>query len=287
MDDPVQGGWEKILSIEDFKKVQDVIFKNPHDHLHNIENDKRPLTHLINCIHCESILVGYEVKKKGLHYYRCPKCNGVSVNANTTPKAKRIGANELYKDFLKGYTLDEDFIPVLKFQIEKLYDHHNDHNKVDQENLLAQKRELEGQIKKLKIRNGMDEIDAETFSLTNQHIQEKIAAIESKIDYEQPTKSNLEIMIDDSLTMASQLNVVWDRSDLENKKIMSRTLFPDGVLYDPQKHRYLTKNVNSYFGLINTLSTNCKENKKGINQSNADLSPFVARPGFEPGTSVL
>jgi DNA invertase Pin-like site-specific DNA recombinase len=287
VDEPVQGDWEKIVSVEDFKKVQDVIFKKPHDHLHNIENDKRPLTHLINCIHCESILVGYEVKKKGLHYYRCPKCNGVSVNANTTPKSKRIGANDLYKDFLKGYTLEEDFIPVLKFQIEKLYDYHNDHNKVDQENLMAQKRELEGQLKSLKIRLGLGEIDTETFSLTNQHIQEKMTAIESKIDYEQPTKSNLEIMIDDSLMMASQLNVVWDRSDLENKKVMSRTLFPEGVLYDPENHRYLTKNVNSYFGLINTLSTSYKENKKGINQSNADLSPFVARPGFEPGTSGL
>ncbi len=122
---------------------------------------------------------------------------------------------------------------------------------------------------------------------TNQHIQEKIAVIESKIDYEQPTKSNLEIMIDDSLMMASQLNVVWDRSDLENKKVMSRTLFPEGVLYDPENHRYLTKNVNSYFGLINTLSTSYKENKKGINQTNADLSPLVARSGFEPETSGL
>jgi len=30
-----------------------------------------------------------------------------------------------------------------------------------------------------------------------------------------------------------------------------------------------------------------KENKKGINQSENDLSPLVARPGFEPGTSGL
>ncbi len=61
---------------------------------------------------------------------------------------------------------------------------------------------------------------------------------------------------------------------------MSRTLFPEGVMYDTENHRYLTKNVNSYFGLINTLSTSYKENKKGINQSNTDLSPFVARPGW-------
>jgi len=282
VDEPIQGNWDPIVSVEDFKKVQDVIFKNPHDYLHNIENDKRPLTHLINCIHCNSILVGYEVKKKALHYYKCPKCNGVSVNANTTPKAKRIGANDLYKKFLKGYTLDKDLIPVLKFQIEKLYDYHNNHNKVDQDNLLAQKRELEGQLKNIKIRFGLGEIDAETFSLTNKHIQEKITAIESKIDCEQPTKSNLEIMIDDSLKIASQLNLVWDRSDLEKKKILSRTLFPDGVLYDPEKHRYLTKKVNSYFSLINTLSNSCKANKKGINHVETDLSPTVARSGVEP-----
>ena len=76
-------------------------------------------------------------------------------------------------------------------------------------------------------------------------------AIEFKIDYELPTKSNRKIMNDDSLAMASQLNLVWDRSDLENKKVMSRTLFPEGVMYDPENHRYLTKNVNSYFELIN------------------------------------
>jgi site-specific DNA recombinase len=287
VDEPIQGNWDPIVSIEDFKKVQEVISKNPHNHLHNIEIEKRPLTHLINCIHCESILVGYEVKKKGLHYYRCPKCNGVSVNANSTHKAKRIGANELYKEFLKEYTLDAELIPVLKFQIEKLYDYHNEHSKVDQENLLAQKRELEGQLKDLKIRLGLGQIDAETFSLTKQHLEEKIANIESKIDYEQPSKSNLETMIDDSLMIASQLNVVWDRSDLENKKIMSRTIFPDGVLYDPKKHRYLTKNTNRYFGLINSFSTNYKENKKGTNQSKTDLSPSVARMGIEPITSGL
>ena len=287
VDEPIQGNWEPIVSIEDFKKVQEVISKNPHNHLHNIEIEKRPLTHLINCIHCGSILVGYEVKKKGLHYYRCPKCTGVSVNANSTHKAKRIGANELYKEFLKEYTLDAELIPVLKFQIEKLYDYHIEHSMVDQENLLAQKRELEGQLKDLKIRLGLGQIDAETFSLTKQHLEEKIANIESKIDYEQPSKSNLETMIDDSLMIASQLNVVWDRSDLENKKIMSRTIFPDGVLYDPKKHRYLTKKVNRYFGLINSFSTNYKENKKGTNQSETDLSPSVARMGIEPITSGL
>ena len=47
-------------------------------------------------------------------------------------------------------------MPGLEFKIEKLYDYHNYHNKVDQENLMALKRELEGQLKSLKIRLGLD-----------------------------------------------------------------------------------------------------------------------------------
>jgi hypothetical protein len=88
-------------------------------------------------------------------------------------------------------------------------------------------------------------------------------------------------MIDDSLMIASPLNVVWDRSDLENKKILSRSIFPEGVIYDPIKHSYLTKNVNSFFLLIDLFSSNYKSNKKGINQSKTDLSPSVARSRFE------
>lgn len=62
-------------------------------------------------------------------------------------------------------------------------------------------------------------------------------------------------MIEDSLAMASQLNLVFERSDLENKKVMKRTLFPEGIQHDPENDRYLTKNVNTDYGLINTLST--------------------------------
>lgn len=287
VNEPIQGSWEPLVSVEVFKKVQQILEKKPYNHLQNIEFDKRPLTHLINCIYCDRILVGYEVRSKGLHYYRCPKCNGSSVNANTTKRSIRIGANELYREFLKEYTLNEDLVPVLKFQIEKLYDYHNNQSIEEQDKLLAQKRELEGQVKKLKIRNGMGEIDAETYKLTFDHLQQKITSINSKIDYEKPTKSNLSLMIDQSLKFATKLNVIWDSSTVENKKLLSRTIFPDGVLYDPKNHRYLTKKVNGCFSLINSISTTYMENKKGTIQEKLELSPSVARMGLEPMTSGL
>ncbi len=287
LDEPIEGHWEPIVSLENFKKVQAILSNNPTGYQHDIEHEKRLLTHLIKCIHCEIGLVGYEVKKKGLHYYRCPKCNGMSVNANTTPRAKQMGANDLYKEFLKSYTLDPELVPVLKFQMEKLYDLHISQTQTDQERFGAQKRELEGQFKNLKIRRGLGEIDNETFELTSKHISEKLTEIEAKIDDSLPEKSNLVKMIEEVLDKATKLNVIWDCSNLENKKNISRIVFPEAVLYDAKNHRYLTKKVNSFFALINNISMSYEQNKSGNSQNFIENSHLVARSGFEPETSGL
>jgi len=75
-----------------------------------------------------------------------------------------------------------------------------------------------------------------------------------------------------------KLDIVIKNIDFIKNKT---NLFPVGVLYDFEKHRYLIKNVNSYFGLINILSTNYNKNKIGIKQDELELSPLVARTGFE------
>jgi hypothetical protein len=211
----------------------------------------------------------------------------MSVNANTTPRAKQMGANDLYKEFLKSYTLDPELVPVLKFQMEKLYDLHISQTQTDQERFGAQKRELEGQFKNLKIRRGLGEIDNETFELTSKHISEKLTEIEAKIDDSLPEKSNLVKMIEEVLDKATKLNVIWDCSNLENKKNISRIVFPEAVLYDAKNHRYLTKKVNSFFALINNISMSYEQNKSGNSQNFIENSHLVARPGFEPGTSGL
>ena len=38
-------------------------------------NSERPLNGHIYCSECGSKMVGYEVKKKKLHYYKCLKCS--------------------------------------------------------------------------------------------------------------------------------------------------------------------------------------------------------------------
>ena len=94
-------------------------------------------------------------------------------------------------------------------------------------------------------------------------------------------------MIEISLKKAANVNRIWGSSNLENKRILCKILFPRGLFYDPKKHQYLTKGMNQYFSLINSLSLDYKLNKKGNSPVLFEDSLSVARPGFEPGTSGL
>ncbi len=141
--------------------------------------------------------------------------------------------------------------------------------------------------KQVKIRNGLGEIDKETFELTIKHLQEEIQKIESQLPRFQPQLSNLNKMIDVSLEKASNISKIWASSDLENKRNLCKLLFPGGIYYDVKNHIYLTKEMNQYFKIIHSLSEEYKSNKKGNSQDFPENSLSVARTRFELVTSGL
>ena len=47
------------------------------------------------------------------------------------------------------------------------------------------------------------------------------------------------------------------------------------------------RDLREFYNLTGAFENCYKENKKGTKQVETDLSPSVARPGFEPGTSGL
>ncbi|MBC7721210.1 MAG: recombinase family protein [Pedobacter sp.] len=284
---PQKGNWEPLISFDEFIKVQNVLENNHSGYEHNPESDRRPLTHLIQCNQCNSYLVGYEVLRKKLHYYKCPSCRGVSVNANSTPKSKKIGANNLFRTLLDDLALDEKLIPLLKLQLEKIFEHYNSGSKVDFTRLNNQLIENQSKKKQLKIRHGLGEIDKESYELTSEYLNIEINRIEAELHSVQPILSNQEEMIEISLKKASNINSIWDSSNLENKRILCKILFPRGLFYDPEKHEYLTKGMNQYFHLIGSLSKKYKANKKGNFQDLIENSLSVARTRFELVTSGL
>ena len=55
--------------------------------------------------------------------------------------------------------------------------------------------------------------------------------------------------------------MTWN-SSLDEKRRLHKTMFPDGIFFDPKNHQYLTRKMNSYVELVSTISNTCGHKKK-------------------------
>lgn len=291
IDEPAKGNWEPLVSIEDFVKVQNILESGtlPGNHAgytHNKDVEPRPLTRLLRCEKCKRYLVGYRNTKKDLHYYRCLHCKGVSLNAMTTKKAQRKGANELFMDFLNKYRLPDGLEPLVKWQLTQIFDHYNNGQSKHDLALKGQLEGLEKKRKQLQIRHGLGEIDKETYELTLGHIAEQVQNITKEMNILTPQISNLDKLISASLEKLQNLSIQWASHDLEQKRWMHKTLFPDGVYYDVEKHEYLTTQENEFLHLTHCIAKDYTENKNRNFQDFSENSGLVAPTGIEPVSKV-
>ena len=242
LDEPVQGIWPPLVSKEDFIKVQDILGGikvgcRP-GYTHDKEVEPRPLTRLLRCDACKRYMVGYKNKKKDLHYYKCQYCNGVHLNAHTTPYARRKGANELFTELLDRYRLPDGIEPLVTLQLKKIFHHLNDTSSASNVSLESQLKVLEKNMKDLRIRHGLGEIDKETFDLAFAHLNEKLRETSKELNKMIPRISDLDKLLIKSPAMIGKLSGVWVSSDLESKRRIQKALFPEGIFYDPKNHQY-------------------------------------------------
>lgn len=284
LDEPVTGKWEPLVSREDFVKVQQILENNPSSFQHNKDEEARPLTRLLKCNDCGCYMVGYKNNQKNLHYYRCLKCNGVSVNAFTTVRALRKGANDLFIDFLNKYSIPGKIIPLVQVQLTKIFNHYNEGSSANETLLKSQMEALEKKMKELKVRYGLGDIDKETFDLTASHLNKQISGTAKELNTLAPKISNLDKLISSALEKVSKLALVWSSSSLEMRRRIQKTLFPDGILYDVKNHQYLTKRTNSFLYLTDYLSKQFEG--EGIKKSRLKdgMSSWAPPAGLEPAT---
>ena len=285
--EPRKGNWEPLVSEKDFIKVQQLLEGNPSGYQHKKDEGRRPLSRLLKCNDCGNYMVGYRVNKKNLDYYRCLKCRGVSLNADTTKKSKRVGAHQLFSDLLDGYKYPEQFAQLIKLQLIKMFDHFNVGQSDDKQALELQLTTLEKKKKELTIRHGMGEVDRETYELTLTHIIDQMQAIYQELNTMPGKISNLEKMLESSLEKLEKLSVLWGSSDLSGRRKIQRIVFPEGVFYDAKNHQYLTKKINGFVLVTCCLSGMYSESKNGNSHFLDENSRLVAGSGVEPETFGL
>ena len=276
-----------MVSVDDFMKVQRLLEKNPSGYQHKKEVDDRPLTRLLRCNICNCYMVGYKNNKKGLHYYRCLKCNGVSLSAKTIPRGIKKSAEKLFLELLEQFQINPELTPLIELQLTKLFKHYNKYSYSEQKKWEHELNKTEQQIKKLKIRLGLSEIDKETYDLTLEHLSNQLLAIGKELNNGKLTISNRDELLKKSRERLENLSEMWVSSDLQEKRRMHKTMFPEGIFYDPIKHQYLTRQINSYVELVASISTDYEAKKNRTLQTNVEKSCPVSGSRLELPTFGL
>jgi hypothetical protein len=121
---------------------------------------------------------------------------------------------------------------------------------------------LEKELKDLKIRHGLGKIDKETYDSTFKHINEQVQETSKDMGHQVGTISNLDQLLNKSLEKLTKLSQVWVSSDLENKRRIQKTLFPDDIYYDVKNHDYLTAHTSYFIALTICISDRCEGKEK-------------------------
>ncbi len=286
-EEPIKGNWEAIVSIDDFMRVQQILQKNPSGYQHKKEVDDRPLTRLLRCDSCDRFMVGYKNNQKDIHYYRCLNCRGVSLCAKTSPTSKKKSAEQLFLKLLNQFELPGNITPLIELQLTKLFANYNADNINANKQLENQLTTTQGQLKQLKIRFGLGQIDKETYELTHQHLADQLLEISKEMNSGKLIISNLENLLSNSLKKLENISKIWTSSGLEGKRHLHKILFPEGIFYNAQKHQYLTRNVNKFVELVTSISATCEEKNNGNLQNFIENSRPVSGSRLELPTFGL
>lgn len=283
----VKGNWEKMVSEEDFLLVQEILSGNRQGYKLDKANPLRPLNGFISCSICGAKLSGYEVKKKKLHYYKCPKCKGVSINANTTKRAIQKGAHDIFFSLLASYELRELLVEPFKEQLAQTFSKMNEGNAAEEKVLKEQLVKAQEELKKLTRNFAIVGFEKNIYDDLKSEIEGKIRELTDSIQKCSVNLSNLNKYINVSIEAVRNISNSWASGDLEIKRKIQELIFPEGLSLDVKNRQYLTKKVNSLFLLIQRISGEKEEKERGLLQILPEQSSVVAGLGLEPRTFGL
>ena len=262
----VDGNQPKIVSYEDFLRVQDILSGKTGVYKHKKETPRFPLKRHVLCSKDYTPFTAYTVNSKNIDYYKCNQ-NGCRTNVS----AKKM--HNRYECLLSHHNIPESLKPLLRDIIKDMITVGNDEARKMESILKKQKSEYQNKLKKCKARFGMGDIDEDVYETTNQELQKKLDDIEKGLAECRKDLSNLDNEVDEILSMCCKLDCLWKDAPLETCQRLQNLLFPNGILWDKENDDYRTFDENEALSIIARISTSCEKEKE---ENSLENSSFVS-----------
>ncbi|MFT2010830.1 recombinase family protein [Pontibacter sp. 13R65] len=271
----VVGKHEPLISREVFLQVNGLQAQNAHGYTQVKEDAQLPLRHHIQCGACHKPLTGYEMKKKGIHYYKC-NTKGCCLNRNAGKM------HELYQDLLKQYQIDPILLPQVQEMMSQVFNKLSQDHEQEEKRLKLQQTELTKKLERLERRYAYEEIEREIYQKFSTELKAALQELAANLEKLSSPLSNHKMLLGNGLKMMLSLSSSWTKGDAAKRRRLQALVFPEGVQYDREKEAYRTTRVNSFFSLASEISQKMGQKERGKSSCETNFSLLVVRRGIEP-----
>ena len=195
--------------------------------------------------------------------------------------------HSLFLSLLAQYQIPTQYMKPICDELTRIVDSLSDDNSGQRKPMEMKLAELSISLEGLEERYALGKLEPELFTKYSAKLKTEIAANKDELGKLDLKLSNPSEAINFAVTMSTKLAPAWASSDLTQKYTLQKLMFPEGILYDRQKHTYRTNRVNSVFEVIACVSKELGQKKCGQRKKNFQLSASVAGTGLEPMTFGL
>jgi site-specific DNA recombinase len=276
----VQGQHKPLISEALFYAVQDVLDGNKKViYAKIVGDDNLPLRGFLICPNCGRMLTGSASKGRTQHYYyyHCSSACGI--------RYKAPDVNVKIVDEIRKYVQPLPRLQLFKEVIVSVYktQTHAQRNEVQQ--LKIQLEEANKRLSKVRELLLCGDIDADDYRTIKAESEERINRLEVKLTASLRETTNIEPLWDKAISNISQLDVLYERGTLTQKRKIIGSMFPEKLTFDGFQYR--TTRVNEALILMLLIGNKIRDKKNGTNPSFLDLSHKVTQSGIEPETYSL
>jgi hypothetical protein len=265
----VDGIQPKVISFDDFLRVQEILSNRTGIYKHKKETPRFPLKRHVLCAKDHTPFTAYTVKKKNIDYY---KCNQDGCKTNVSAKTLHYR----YEHLLRSFSIPKVLAPLLYDVISCVMIGNKEERKKYETILKKHKTEYQKKLQDCKVRFGMGDIDKDVYTATVESLQEKLNNIEIELEECKKDLSNHTEDIEKIVSICCKLDSLWKESSLETSQKLQHLLFPNGVLWDKEIGDYRTFDENKALAVISKISTICEKEKEEISKEKSSLVKLCA-----------
>lgn len=277
----VAGQHQPLISEKMFADVQDILDGRKRVIKPKIvAMENLPLRGFLKCPKCERMLTGSASKGKMGNYYNYYHC---SSSCGTRFKAEV--ANEAFVKQLRYLSPKAGMVDIF---IEAFINDFNKQMKAqnsDRANIIKEIDTLNKRYQNALLKNADGEMDYDDFQEVKKLIKGRIEKLEKQLNDLASVGTEIRDLVASALKKVANIDRRYENGDIEEKRVVLSSMFPDFLVFDGTQHR--TPKINSAILLMYQNTSKLQGKKNGTSLSFLDLSQDVIPLGFEPRTHTL